>query len=147
MNDMKPPHEAAQQADAALAAFQSSSRPTVPLAPAAGAALAAGVGVALLGQPADGWGRAGLLVLAVILVGVAAAIPTALRNRAGLHGYRGQVRRDNLVFVLVAAVLLVAGLGATSTLGVIYVGIGVVVAVGWFLLLRNRFGTPAGMGR
>lgn len=137
--------DAVQQAKDALMAFRSSSRPTVPMGAALVSSIATGAGVAILGQPGGGWARLGLLVLAAVLLLGGATVPAYLRSRSGVHGYRGQVRRDNLVFIICAVALFVCGLGADSTLGAIYLGIGVVVAIAWFLLLRNRFGQPEAM--
>jgi hypothetical protein len=139
--------DAADQLDSAIDAYRSSSRPTVPLGAALLSSVAAGVGVGLLGQPFHGGIRVGALALALGLLLVAGAIPTRIRNRAGLHGYRGQVRRDNVTLFVCACALFVSGLGANATLGAIYVGIGLVVAVAWFLLLRNAFGLPRDLGR
>jgi hypothetical protein len=44
--------------------------------------------------------------------------------------------------VIVAVVFGVCGLNATATLSTIFVGIGAVVAITYFLVLRGRFGTP-----
>lgn len=143
--DENDPSEAAGQADDALAAYRASSRPPLPLPAALVSAVAAGTGIALLGQPFQGLPRAGFLALAIALLLIAGAIPTVIRHRSGLHGYRGQVRRDNVVLTICTVALLVIGLTATPTLGVIYVGLGVVAAVTWFLTLRTRFGAPAGL--
>ena len=133
---------ARQQAAEARDAFSHSSRPPLALVPSLVSALAAGVGVVLLGASKSGWVHAAVLVVGVLLVLVAGALPVILRKRAGLHGYRGQVQRDNQVFVIVAVVLVITGLNATATLSTIFVGIGAVVAITYFLVLRGRFGTP-----
>jgi hypothetical protein len=98
--------------------------------------------VALLGASNNGWVHAVVFVVGVLLVLAAGALPDILRKRAGLYGYRGQVQRDNQVFVIVAVVLAITGLNATATLSTIFVGIGAVVAITYFLVLRGRFGTP-----
>ena len=133
---------ARQQAAEARDAFRHSSRPPLALVPSLVSALAAGVGVALLGASNNGWVHAAAFVVGVVLVLAAGAIPDILRKRAGLYGYRGQVQRDNLVFLICAVVLAVTGLNATATLSTIFVGIGAVVAITYFLVLRGRFGTP-----
>lgn len=133
---------ARQQAAEARDAFSHSSRPPLALVPSLVSALAAGVGVALLGASNNGWVHAVVFVVGVLLVLAAGAIPDILRKRAGLYGYRGQVQRDNQVFVIVAVVFAVVGLNATATLSTIFVGIGAVVAITYFLVLRGRFGTP-----
>jgi len=133
---------ARQQAAEARDAFRHSSRPPLPPLPRFVLALAAGVGVALLGASNNGWVHAAVFVVGVLLVLAAGALPDILRKRAGLYGYRGQVQRDNLVFLICAVVLAVVGLNATATLSTIFVGIGAFVAIAYFLVLRGRFGTP-----
>jgi len=133
---------ARQQAAEARDAYSHSSRPPLTLVPSLVSALAAGVGVALLGASNNGWVHAAVFVVGVLLVLAAGALPDILRKRAGLYGYRGQVQRDNQVFVIVAVVFGVCGLNATATLSTIFVGIGAVVAITYFLVLRRRFGTP-----
>lgn len=92
-------------------------------------------------SPPQGWPRVALLVGGLALMGAAFVIPAAYRRQAGLHGFRGRVRSDNIVFFICAVALVVNGLNANSTLSAIYVGIGVMVAVAYFLLLRGRPGT------
>jgi hypothetical protein len=143
---------ARQQAAEARDAFTHSSRPPLALVPSLVSALAAGVGVALfgaagvgvalLGASNNGWVHAAAFVVGMLLVLAAGAFPNFLRKRAGLYGYRGQVQRDNQVFLIGAVALAVCGLNATATLSTIYVGIGAVVAITYFLVLRGRFGTP-----
>lgn len=133
---------ARQQAAEAREAFRASSRPPIALVPSLLSALAAGAGVVLLGASSDGWVRAVTFVGGLLLLAVAFALPDAVRKRSGLYGYRGQVQRDNVVFLISAVVLAVAGFSATTTLSTIFVGVGVVVAVAYFLLLRGRFGRP-----
>jgi hypothetical protein len=143
---------ARQQAAEARDAFSHSSRPPLALVPSLVSALAAGVGVALfgaagvgvalLGASNSGWVDAAVFVVGMLLVLAAGAFPNFLRKRAGLYGYRGQVQRDNQVFLICAVALAVCGLNATATFSTIYVGIGAVVAITYFLVLRGRFGTP-----
>ena len=143
---------ARQQAAEARAAFRHSSRPPLALVPSLVSALAAGVGVALfgaagvgvalLGASNNGWVHAAVFVVGMLLVLAAGAFPDSLRKRAGLYGYRGQVQRDNQVFVICAMVIAMSGLNAPATFSLIYVGFGAVVAITYFLVLRGRFGTP-----
>ena len=98
--------------------------------------------MALFGASNNGWVHAAAFVVGVLLVLAAGALPHILRKRAGLYGYRGQVRRDNQVFLICAVVLAVVGLNATATLSTIFVGIGAFVAIAYFLVLRGRFWTP-----
>lgn len=134
---------ARQQAAEARDAFRHSSRPPLALLPSLALALAAGVGVALLGaSPSSGWLKVATFVVGLLLVTAAFAVPDMLRKRSGLHGYRGQVKRDNLVFLICGVVVGMAGLNTTAALSVIFVGVGVFVAIVYFLLLRSRFGTP-----
>ena len=132
---------ARQQAAEARDAFSHSSRPPLALVPSLVSALAAGVGVALLGASNSGWVHAAVFVVGMLLVLAAGAFPDFLRKRAGLYGYRGQVQRDNQVFVICAAVLAMTGMNAPATFSPMYVGAGAVVAITYFLVLRGRFGT------
>ena len=133
--------QAQQSLAQAQAAYAASSRPVLPLGASILSALAAGGGVALVGQSPDrGSLHAVLLVGGMVLMGAALVIPALLRRRFGLHGFRGRVRSDNIVFVVCAIALLVNGLHANSTLSAIYLGIGAVVAIAYFLLLRGRAG-------
>lgn len=84
-----------------------------------------------------------MLAGGIVLMAAAFLLPTSYRARSGLHGFRGQVQSDNLVFLICAVVVLITGLNATSTLSAIYIGIGVVVVVAYFLLLRGKSGRPA----
>lgn len=129
----------AQQFLAEVQAAQAASGlPRPPVGLALVAALAAGSGVALVGQPStSGWLHACLLVAGVALIALAFAIPVIHRARVGLHGFAGRVKSDNLVFLLCAVSLLINGIHADRALGLIYLGIGVVVAVGYFLLLTR----------
>ena len=133
---------ARQQAAEARDAYSHSSRPPLTLVPGLVSALAAGVGVALLGASNSGWVHAAVFVVGMLLVLAAGAFPDFLRKRAGLYGYRGQVQRDNQVFVICAAVLAITGMNTPATFSPIYVGAGAVVAITYFLVLRGRFGTP-----
>lgn len=134
---------ARQQATEARDAFRHSSRPPLALVPSLVSAFAAGAGVALLGaSPSSGWVKAGTFVVGLLLVTAAFAGPDIVRRRSGLHGHRGQVKRDNTVFLICGVVLAMAGLNATEVLSAIFVGVGVFVAIAYFLLLRSRFGTP-----
>ena len=133
---------ARQQAAEARDAFRHSSRPPLALVPSLISALAAGVGVAMVGaSPSSGWVKAATFVVGLLLVAVAFAVPAILRKRSGLHGHRGQVKRDNTVFLICGVVLAMAGLDTTEALSAIFVGVGVFVAIAYFLLLRSRFGT------
>ncbi len=138
---MTGPSDAREHLLAAMDALQHSSRPPVSIGPASGSALAAGIGVALLGSASDGWLRGLTFVGGLALLALAFAVPHLLRRRAGVHGYRGPARRDNIVYLLVAVVLAVTGFGADSDLALIFDGLGVVVAVCWFLVLRGVLGT------
>ena len=133
---------ARQQAAEARDAFSHSSRPPLALVPSLVSALAAGVGVALFGASNNGWVHAAVFVVGMLLVLAAGAFPDFLRKRAGLYGYRGQVQRDNQVFVICAAVLAMTGMNTPATFSPMYVGAGAVVAITYFLVLRGRFGTP-----
>lgn len=133
--------QAEQSLAQAQAAYAASSRPVLPVGAALVSALAAGGGVALVGQSPDrGWLHAVLLVGGIVLLGAALVVPAVQRRRSGLHGVRGRVRSDNIVFLLCALALLINGLNANSTLSAIYLGIGAVVAIAYFLLLRGRAG-------
>lgn len=132
--------DARRQLDAFAVASHDSGRGRLPVLPAALAAVAAALALILLG-----WDAEGRLLLATRLVGVAFGcvafgLPAWLRSRAGLHGTRGQAQSDNLVFVIVAVALGVTGLSADHTLSVIYVGLGLVGGLLWFLVLRGRDG-------
>ena len=133
---------ARQQAAEAREAFRHSSRPPLALVPSLISALAAGVGVGLFGASNDGWPHAATFVVGVLLVLVAGAIPHLLRKRSGLYGYRGQVQRDNTVFLICAGILAIVGMNATATLSTIFIGVGACVAITYFLVLRTRFGVP-----
>lgn len=124
------------QADDALRAVRAASRPTLPRFLCAASALCAGTGVALVAQ---GSGTAHLVALAAALVLLAAAhlIPAAARRRRGLHGYRGGARTENTTFLVCAVVLVVVGGTADTALAAIFVGLGVVVAVAWYAMLRG----------
>ena len=131
--------ESLNQAKAAEAA---SSRPALPAGLSAVSAVAAGAGVALVGQsPTQGWLKALALIAGLVLMAAAYLVPTNYRSRHGLHGFRGRVHSDNIVFLICAVALLVIGLGANSTPSTIYLGIGVVVAAVYYLLMRGRFRT------
>jgi hypothetical protein len=134
-----------QQAQRSLAqaqdAYAASSRPVLPLGAAVASALAAGCGVALVGlSPERGWLHAVLLVGGIVLMGAALGTPALFRRRSGLHGFRGRVRSDNIVFLLCAVTLVINGLDANRTLSAIYLGLGAVVGIAYFLLLRGRAG-------
>lgn len=134
-------HQVQQSLAQAHAAYAASSRPVVPIGLSLLSALSGGIGVALVGQsPDQGWLRAALLVGGIALMGAAFLVPTRYRGRSGLHGVRGRVRTDNTVFLVCAVVLLITGLNANSTLSAIYIGIGIFVAVVYFLLLRGKSG-------
>lgn len=133
-------NQAQQSLAQARAAYAASSRPPVPVGISLISALAAGAGVALVGQsPGPSWLRMALLGGGVVLMAVAFLLPAAYRARQGLHGFRGQVRADNVVFGICALSLVVTGLNANSTLSAIYIGIGIVVAIVCFLLLRGKW--------
>lgn len=137
---------ARQQAAEARDAFRHSSRPPLALVPSLASALAAGVGVALWGaSPSSGWVRAGTFVTGLLLVTVAFAVPNMLRKRSGLYGHRGQVKRENTVFLLCGVVLVMSGMSTPQELGAraIFVGVGAFVTIMYFLLLRGRFGAPS----
>ena len=134
-------HQAQQSLTEARAAYAASSRPVIPVVLGVVCAIAAGAGVALLGQSPDrGSLRALLLAGGVALIVVAFLLPARYRSRRGLHGFRGRVQSDNLVFLLCAAALFIIGLNADRTLSHIYIGIGAFVAVAYFLLLRGHSG-------
>ena len=138
--DIEKARESLNQARAAAEA--ASSRPAMPAGLSAVSAVAAGAGVALVGQsPAQGWSRALALVAGLALMAAAYLLPTTYRARRGLHGFSGRVHSDNIVFLICAVALLVIGLGANSTPSTIYLGIGVVVAAVYYLLMRGRFRT------
>jgi hypothetical protein len=134
-------HHAGQSLAQAQAAYAAASRPVLPVGTSIVSALAAGGGVTLVGRsPAPGWLHLVLVVGGTALMAAALLIPSVHRRRAGLYGFRGRVRSDNIVFVICAIALLINGLNANSTLSAIYLGLGVVVAVAYFLLLRGRAG-------
>lgn len=134
-------HQAGQSLVQAQAAYTAASRPVLPLGASIVSALAAGSGVALVGRsPEPGWLHLLLVVSGTALMAAALLIPAIHRRHSGLYGFRGRVRSDNIVFLICAIVLLVNGLNANSTLGAIYLGIGVAVAVAYFVLLRGRAG-------
>ena len=133
--------KARESLNEARAAEAASSRPPLPAWLSTVSAVAAGAGVALVGQsPDQGWSRALVLVAGLVLIAAAYLLPTSYRSRRGLHGFRGRVHSDNVVFLICAVALVVTGFNADSTLSTIYVGIGVAVAVAYYLLLRGRFG-------
>ena len=113
--------------------------PTQPAPVHALYALMAGAGVVSLAQlPGRSPGHPLMMLLGVVLLALAFLLPTLARSRAGLHGYRGQTRTDNLVFLIVAVVLVVCAFSATTTTTVIYIGLGVVAAITYFLVLRKH---------
>ena len=81
---------ARQQAAEARDAFRHSSRPPLALVPSLVSALAAGVGVALLGASNNGWVHAAVFVVGVLLVLAAGALPELPRvSRSRLLGFLG----------------------------------------------------------
>lgn len=124
------------QADDVLHAVRAGSRPTLPRLLCAASALCAGAGVVLVAQ---GSGPAHFLslVAALLLLATAHLLPTAARRRRGLHGYRGGARTENTTFLVCALVLVVVGGTANAALAAIFVGLGVVVALAWYAMLRG----------
>ncbi len=133
--------EARQSLAQAQQARSAAGRLRIPVPLSLLGATAAGAGVALLGQSsARGWGHVVVLTVGILLVAGAILLPNSYRARRGLHGFHGRPRSDNLVLLICAIALLIVGLDANSTLSVIYLGIGLAVAVSYFLLLRGRLG-------
>lgn len=120
-------------------ARQSAERPRQRFAAHAFYSLMGGAGVAALGQlPGHTPGHLVVMAIGVALLALAYALPARARSRSGLHGYRGQSRSDNIVFLIVAVVLVICAIPATMTTAVIYGGLGVVSAIAYFLVLRNH---------
>ncbi|WP_432506737.1 hypothetical protein [Kineococcus arenarius] len=61
---------------------------------------------------------------AVLLFAAAHLLPTALRRRRGLHGYRGWTRTENTTFLLVAVPLVISGFAGGRELAWIFTGPG-----------------------
>ncbi|GGF90476.1 hypothetical protein GCM10007304_00460 [Rhodococcoides trifolii] len=131
-------NEARAQLDAVRRAHRDSARPSLPIAVTVGAAVLAGVGVALLGRPDA---VAITRLLSVALLAAAYLLPTLYRTRRGLDGYQGQVRQTNIVWSISFVTLFVCGLNADTTLAVVYLVFGIVVAVTYFFALRG-WGLP-----
>ncbi|MGU3437416.1 hypothetical protein ACNHUS_30940 [Actinomycetes bacterium M1A6_2h] len=135
--------EARQLAAEAQQAYRDSSRPALPLPHSIAAALSAGVGVVLVGRSVDtAWLHVVVVLAGIALLALAYLIPTRNRERAGLYGFRGQVKRDHTVFLITAAVLVVIGFTANATLSTVYLIFGIVVAILYFTLLRGIWGAP-----
>ena len=128
-------------------AYLAASRPLLPRSLSVLSAACAGVGVALLGQPGEeGPVHLAFMAAGVLLMAAAHMLPTAVRRHRGLHGYRGWTRTENTSLFMCALVLVICGFSATGVMSPIFIGVGVVVAVPWYLLLRGRFsagGRPA----
>ncbi|WP_432537276.1 hypothetical protein [Kineococcus arenarius] len=131
-------HGTAQaQADEVRRAYLAASRPALPRATCALSALCAGAGVASVAQGRPGWQHLAFVAAAVLLFAAAHLLPTALRRRRGLHGYRGWTRTENTTFLLVAVSLVISGFAGGRELAWIFTGLGVVAAVAWYAMLRG----------
>ena len=119
-------------------AYRSASRPPLPVAWCAAAGLCAAAGVALVGQASPSvWLHVATLTAGLLALSAAVLLPTALRRRQGLRGYRGRTRTENTTFLLCSVVLVVSGLDATPLLSALYLGLGVVTGLTYFLTLRG----------
>lgn|GEM_PF-6756963 len=138
MDDIDP-EEARRILDEAQRARQDAERPAQSVALHLVSALAVGLGVVALAQlPGHRVGHLVMLAIGVVLIAVGGTLPVLARRRAGVRGYRGVTRNDHLVFLVVAAVLVVCALQATSTTAIIYLVLGLAAAVEYFLVLRRH---------
>jgi hypothetical protein len=120
-------------------AYLHASRPPLPAALCALAAICAGVGVALVGQVSTGgWRYLTFLLAGVAMMATAHLIPALARRRRGLYGYRGTARTENIVFLLCAVVLIITGRNATADQALVQDGLGFVAAVAYYLTLRGK---------
>ena len=131
-------HDTAQaQADEVARAYLAASRPPLPRTTCALSALCAGAGVAFVAQGAPGWQHLVFVAGSVLLFAAAHLLPTTLRRRRGLHGYRGWTRTENTTFLLVAVSLVISGSAGGRELRWIFLGLGVVAAITWYAMLRG----------
>jgi hypothetical protein len=125
--------------DMAARAYTDASRPQDPVGLSLLYAALAGLGIIALAQlPGQRPGHLLMLALGVVLLALAHILPTYARRRAGLSGYQGRTRSDNTVFLVVAIVLVICAIPATSVTALIYLGLGVVAGVTYFLVLRRN---------
>lgn len=131
-------HDTAQaQADEVRRAYLAASRPRLPRTTCILSALCAGAGVASAAQGVPGWPHAAFTVAALALFAAAHLVPTALRRRRGLRGYRGWTRTENTTFLLVAVSLLISGSAGGHEVAWVFAGLGVVSAAAWYAMLRG----------
>ena len=131
-------HDTAQaQTNEVRRAYLAASRPTLPRTACAASALCAGAGVAFVAQGSPGWEHLSFLIAGVLLMTAAHLLPTTLRRRRGLHGYRGWTRTENTTFLIVAVSLVISGFGGGRELGWVFAGLGVIAAVAWYAMLRG----------
>ncbi|RKS80587.1 hypothetical protein CLV35_0300 [Motilibacter peucedani] len=125
------------QVDEVRRAHLAASRPALPRSACVLAAACAGAGVALVAQGQGGGAHLAFLAAGVLCFAVAHLLPTRIRRRRGLHGYRGWTRTENTVLGLCALVLVICGYNADRDLALIFAGLGVVTAAAWYAMLRG----------
>lgn len=114
-----------------------SSRPALARPVSAVSAVCVGSGVALLAQGGPGWTHLAFLAAGVALIAVAHTLSGFTRRRRGLFGYRGWTKMENTTFLACAGVLMVTGFSGGTDLALIFVALGAVSAVAWYLMLRG----------